>query len=41
MPSVNLLKDIEGIAMVWLNGDDIVRNPLVTKIVSAYDNKDK
>jgi phosphate starvation-inducible PhoH-like protein len=41
MPSVNLLKDIDGIAMVWLNGDDIVRNPLVTKIVSAYDNKDK
>src|SRR5574344_661530 len=37
--SVNLLKDIKDIAIVWLNGEDIVRNPLVTKIVEKYEQE--
>ncbi len=32
------LKGIEGIAMVRLNETDIVRHPLVRRIVAAYDN---
>jgi phosphate starvation-inducible PhoH-like protein len=35
--AVGRLKDIEGIAVVHLGDSDIVRNPLVQKIVNAYD----
>lgn len=36
--AVGRLKDIEGIAVVHLGDGDIVRNPLVQKIVNAYDD---
>ena len=32
-----VLKDVEGIDMVYLNKYDIVRHPLVQKIIEAYD----
>jgi len=33
-----ILKDIEGIAFVYLTDADVVRHPLVKKIIRAYDN---
>ena len=36
--AVGRLKDIDGIAVVHLGDTDIVRNPLVQKIVNAYDD---
>lgn len=37
--AVRRLKDINGIAVVHLDEADIVRNPLVQKIVAAYDDE--
>ncbi|MFO0938133.1 MAG: PhoH family protein [Gemmataceae bacterium] len=37
--AVHRLKDIPGIAIVHLDEADIVRNPLVQKIVAAYDEE--
>ena len=34
---INLLKDIKGIATITFRNEDIVRHPLVTKIVKAFD----
>ena len=39
--ALEVLKDIEGIGIINLDGKDIVRHKLVTKIVNAYDNADK
>ncbi len=39
IPVVNLLKDIDGLSVIELTNKDIVRNPLVTRIVSAFDNE--
>ena len=39
--AVEILHDIEGIAIVNLTQKDIVRHRLVTKIVNAYDRYDK
>ena len=39
--AVSRLKDIEGIAVLHLADGDIVRHPLVQKIVNAYDEDDK
>ena len=36
--AVHRLKDIPGIATIHLADSDIVRNPLVQKIVNAYDD---
>ena len=36
--AVGRLKDIDGISIVHLGDSDIVRNPLVQKIVNAYDD---
>lgn len=36
---VQRLKDVEGLAIVHLDGADIVRNPLVTRIVKAYEDE--
>ncbi|MBN2327153.1 MAG: PhoH family protein, partial [Candidatus Omnitrophica bacterium] len=33
-----ILEDIEGISFVYLGKHDIVRHPLVQKIVAAYEN---
>lgn len=35
--SVNILKDIEGIGFVKLDGSDVVRHKLVRKIIDAYE----
>ena len=34
-----LLKNVEGIGFVNLDKNDIVRHPLVMKIIEAYDNE--
>lgn len=36
-----LLKDIEGISFVYLNESDVVRHPLVQRIIVAYEKNDK
>ncbi len=36
--ALEILKNIEEIGMVELNGGDVVRSPLVKKIVQAYEN---
>jgi phosphate starvation-inducible PhoH-like protein len=36
--AVHRLKNVEGLAIVHLDGGDIVRNPLVTRIVKAYED---
>ena len=38
---IRLLEGIKGIAVVRFTSDDIVRHPLVTKIVKAFDKKDE
>jgi phosphate starvation-inducible PhoH-like protein len=35
--AVHRLRDVEGLAIVYLDQSDIVRNPLVTRIVKAYE----
>lgn len=37
--AVQRLRDIEGLAIVYLDQGDIVRNPLVTRIVKAYEEE--
>lgn len=39
--ALNILKDVEGIAVIKLNEKDIVRHRLVTRIVNAYDKYEK
>ncbi|HIV73641.1 MAG TPA: PhoH family protein [Candidatus Pseudogracilibacillus intestinigallinarum] len=36
----NILKDVADIAFIYLNESDVVRHPLVQKIIAAYDKKD-
>ena len=36
--AVQRLKDVEGIGIVYLDETDIVRNPLVSRIVMAYED---
>ncbi|HEY1188005.1 MAG TPA: PhoH family protein [Gemmata sp.] len=37
--AVQRLKDVEGLSVVYLDQTDIVRNPLVTRIVKAYEDE--
>jgi hypothetical protein len=39
--AVQRLKDVDGLAIVYLDQTDIVRNPLVTRIVKAYEDETK
>ena len=39
--AVNILQGIEGISIINLNQKDIVRHKLVTRIVEAYEKKEK
>ena len=39
LKGIHLLKDIKGITSVFFTNDDIVRHPLVGKIVKAFDKK--
>ena len=34
----SLLKDLNGVGTIFFTNEDIVRHPLVTKIVKAFDN---
>ncbi|CDZ75116.1 PhoH-like protein [Peptoniphilus sp. ING2-D1G] len=38
---LNILKNTKGIGMVYLGNHDIVRHPLVQRIISAYDQYEK
>jgi phosphate starvation-inducible PhoH-like protein len=38
--AIELLADIEGLATCFFGADDVVRHPLVAKIVRAYDERD-
>ena len=38
--ATNLLKDVEGISVINLTDKDVVRNPLVMRIVRAYEKQD-
>ncbi|MBQ6287413.1 MAG: PhoH family protein [Bacteroidales bacterium] len=41
LKGISFLKDIKGISTIYFTNEDIVRHPLVTKIVKAFDkNKD-
>lgn len=35
---ISLLKDLNGVGTIFFTNEDIVRHPLVTKIVKAFDN---
>jgi len=37
--AVNRLREVEGLSIVYLDQADIVRNPLVTRIVKAYEDE--
>ncbi|HVL12562.1 MAG TPA: PhoH family protein [Gemmata sp.] len=37
--AVQRLKDVEGLSIIYLDQADIVRNPLVTRIVKAYEDE--
>lgn len=39
--AMNLLKNIEGIGVTHFDAQDVVRHPLVKKIVTAYEREDK
>ncbi|MDR2091598.1 MAG: PhoH family protein [Clostridiales bacterium] len=39
--AVELLKDIDGIGIVYLSGKDVVRSGLVRRIIEAYENDGK
>lgn len=39
--AIKILKDIDDIAIIRLNERDVVRHPLVQKIVKAYETEDK
>jgi phosphate starvation-inducible PhoH-like protein len=38
--SMDILNDIPGISQIFLNENDVVRHPLVKKIIKAYNNKE-
>lgn len=38
--AAEVLKDVEGVAIIRLNDKDVVRNPLVMRIVRAYEKED-
>ena len=37
--AIHRLRDVEGLAIVYLDESDIVRNPLVSRIVKAYEDE--
>jgi len=39
--SLKVLKKVKGISFTWFNSKDVVRHPLVQRIVNAYDKFDK
>jgi phosphate starvation-inducible protein PhoH and related proteins len=39
--AIEVLKDVEGVAMTFFTAKDVVRHPLVQRIVGAYDKHEK
>jgi phosphate starvation-inducible PhoH-like protein len=39
--ALSILSGIEGLHIAYLNTADVVRNPLIKKIIQAYDNEKK
>jgi phosphate starvation-inducible PhoH-like protein len=39
--SVDMLRNIEGIAIIELTGEDVVRHKLVKRIIEAFDKAEK
>ena len=39
--AVEILKGIEGISFVWFKEEDVVRHPIVAKIIKAYEEREK
>jgi phosphate starvation-inducible PhoH-like protein len=39
--AIDILKDVEGLSMIELEGKDVVRHKIVKQIISAYDKNDK
>jgi phosphate starvation-inducible PhoH-like protein len=39
--AISVLSGVEGLAFAWLHTDDVVRNPLIKKIIQAYDDSGK
>ena len=39
--ALSVLSNVQGIAMVELSAEDVVRNPLVKKIIQAYENEER
>jgi phosphate starvation-inducible PhoH-like protein len=39
--AVETLKNVDGVRFIWLTSQDVVRHDLVTRIVEAYDARDK
>lgn len=37
--SESILKDVQGISMIYLEQSDVVRHPLVSRIIDAYENQ--
>jgi phosphate starvation-inducible PhoH-like protein len=35
--AATVLKDVEGVGFVWFTARDVVRHPLVQRIVEAYE----
>ena len=40
LKGIDLLKDIKGVSTIRFGSEDIVRHPLVGKIVKAFEEKD-
>jgi phosphate starvation-inducible PhoH-like protein len=38
--AANILENVEGIGFTWFANKDVVRHPLVQRIVAAYDAQD-
>jgi len=38
--AIEVLKDVKGISFTFFDARDVVRHPLVAKIVQAYDRRD-
>jgi phosphate starvation-inducible PhoH-like protein len=39
--AVSVLSGVEGLYFAWLHTSDVVRNPLIKKIIQAYDNNEE
>lgn len=39
--AVSILKGVQGLYFAWLHTGDVVRNPIIKKIIEAYDNEEK